>query len=225
MAKLAIASMAIGDEFRRLSEISFPTFRAYANRIGAEFWEIPGGQFPGSHTHWEKLAIGKLTEIFDRVCWIDCDAVVSPHATSIFDQVPEEAFGAFDEGKVINRTEAIAQGIELYGAAVHATRYFNAGVMVFGRAHAKVFTPPTLLVDGGMPEQTYVNAQVARLGLPFHDLGPLWNSFSMYYSPEQRRHLNIIHYAGWPKTPHWVAAMSLEMETDLARWKGWGKEI
>ena len=40
MAQLAIVSIAIGDHYQRLSEITFPTIRRYAEKIGARFIAI-----------------------------------------------------------------------------------------------------------------------------------------------------------------------------------------
>jgi hypothetical protein len=96
--------------------------------------------------------------------------------------------------------------------------YFNAGVMLVGRAHRNVFTLPSNPGSGSMSEQAYTNLKVMSLGFKFHDLGIKWNGLHSIRGPENRKDLHVIHYAGWPKTSDWVDTMIRQMRVDLGNW-------
>lgn len=223
MLSKAIVSMAFGKDWWRLAATSFPTFEAYADSIGADFLVLSSRRYNDRHVHWEKLRLFEILIRYERVMWVDADAVIRPDAPSVFEIVPEDAFGAFDESKICSGRDAeLASCFSFYGKRMkvdNAGRYFNAGVMILSRRHATAFMMPNqLFTASGMPEQTYLNMEVAHRGYEFFDLGSSWNAFHSAHSPEDRLKANIIHYAGRPKEGLWVDAMSSDMNSDLNAW-------
>lgn len=220
--RLAITSMAEGKDWEEISAFSFPTFERYAKRIGACFAPLKGRQLPNQFFHWEKLFCASLLDSYDRVMWIDADAIIKSTAPSIFEIVPEDALGAFDEGLIVRSSDPdLATGAAFYGVSVKPLadrfpKYFNAGMMVFSKIHRPMFeVPARFFSNSHVPEQTYVNTQFQKLGLKFHDLGKIWNGyFSWHPYPGQREEFHIIHYAGWPKAPGWTKVMLEEMNRD-----------
>lgn len=219
--RTAITSIAEGKEWATISEFTFDTFERYAKRIGADFVPLRGRKFPTRHFHWEKISMATLLSSYDRVFWVDADAIIRSTAGSIFDLVPEDHFGAFDEGHTHDREQEFQDGSAFYGTkvpepAARPFKYFNAGIMVFSRIHAEAFRLPELSWDSsGMPEQTYMNTMVYKLGFKYFDIGSTWNGFHWpHQNVEDRDKLNILHYAGWPKEEGWVEAMLTQMKKD-----------
>ncbi len=220
--------MAFGDDWWKVASTTFPTMERYAERIGASFVVLTGRRWPERHPHWEKFAMNDLLSTYDRIAFIDADAIVSPKAPPIFDVVPDDAFGAFDEGRVFtDRVEQLWKDAPFYGTDSkfierRPFNYFNSGVTVFGRKHRRLYVPPhDVNPDSLMPEQTYLNLHLAELGFKFKDLGVLWNGLHSIRKPGDRKDLHVIHYAGWPRVDaQWVDDMKYQMISDMA---GWGR--
>lgn len=219
--KLAVVSMAEGPDWEKIAQFSFPTFAAFAERSGARFVRLRGRRLPDRHVHWEKLACATALLDYDRVMWLDADAIIRSTAPSVFDLVPPDAFGAFDEGSYVTSSdEEIRKGFEFYGVLAkpieeRSPKYFNAGMMVFSRMHRRIFDVPTRFFESCVPEQTYVNVRLQQLGFKFHDLGKAWNGYySWHPHPDERASFHIIHYAGWGKSHGWEDAMLAQMKKD-----------
>jgi lipopolysaccharide biosynthesis glycosyltransferase len=220
-----IVTAIFGDAYWRLADVSLPTIRAYANRLKVDLVVLEKRRFPDRHPYWEKFASADLLTVYERVCWIDVDAIVNPSAPSIFEAAPADAFSAFDEGKVfVDRQEQLLKDAEFYGAdeskiSSWAHRYFNIGVMVFGRSHADLFRQPSVAKKSSiMPEQTYLNLGLVMKRTRCHDLTSIWNGLHSIHDEHDRKHLNVVHYAGWPRTTLWVETMTEQMKADLENW-------
>jgi hypothetical protein len=64
----------------RIREITYPTIKAYAKRIGADFLEISRREFPGWPPVYEKLQISRRAKTygFNWNIYIDSDCLVHP---------------------------------------------------------------------------------------------------------------------------------------------------
>ncbi len=223
----AIVTGIFGADYWRVADVSIPSIRAYANRIGAELVVLEQRQFPKWHPYWEKLGVGRLLVGYDAVAWIDLDTIVNPAAPDIFRELHPCGFSAFDEGRVfVDRAEQLVKDAEFYDLESVVTRirsfaYFNVGVMVASRAVRSLFNPPREAKSNSiMPEQTYLNLRLIETGFPFHDLTSKWNGLhSIHKTTTDRKDLNIVHYAGWPRTPDWVDLMTRQMLVDKANWQ------
>lgn len=228
MNRHAIVTAAFGEEWWRIAASTFPLMEQYAARIGASFVVLTGRRWPEKHPHWEKFAMNDLlVSSYDRLAWIDADAIVSPRAPSIFDVVPDDEFGAFDEGKIFtDRVEQLWLHAPFYGVEHKCVErrpfnYFNGGVTVFGRKHRRLYTlPHAVKPDSIMPEQTYLNLRLAELGMKFRDIGITWNGLHSIRGAGDRKDLHIIHYAGWPRADaRWVDDMKMQMIADRGGWE------
>lgn len=222
----AIVTGIFGADYWRIADVSLPTIRNYANRIGVDLVVLEQRSFPEWHPYWEKLALGRLLVGYEAVAWIDLDVVVHPEAPDLFKELHPQGFSAFDEGKFfVDRAEQLVQDAEFYDLENVITRvrpftYFNVGVMVASRAVRSLFTPPRRVKPNSiMPEQTYLNLRMIETGFPFHDLTSKWNGLHSIHKPGERQDLHIIHYAGWMKEPDWVETMTDQMQMDLECWK------
>jgi lipopolysaccharide biosynthesis glycosyltransferase len=202
--KKAIVSAAFGEFYDRMAQLTYPSFRKYANKVGADFIALRDRKFTHLTSHLEKFQLYDVLGEYDVAVWIDCDALVSYHACSIFDAVPPGHFAAVDEGKVgvIFDIEAELKSMaEPLGLGVPADRpfvYFNSGVFVVYKEHRDIFDipqkqPPT---KHGLPEQTLLNLRVAQRRIPFYSLPKTWNSIWCTVGYE---HDHIVHFAGRQK--------------------------
>lgn len=224
--KNAIVTLVLGSDYDRIGSVSIPMLEEYARRTGAELIVLNRRSYPSYHIHWEKFSLGPILDTYDRALWIDADTIVHPDAPSVFDEASADVFAAFDEGKFFtDRPQEINREAEFYGVASTPEQndrgfaYFNAGVMLTGRAHRSLFNIPFRAKSGPMSEQTYTNLQVALNRYKFKDLGIKWNCLHSLVAPASRRDVWIVHYAGWPKTHDWVASITGQMKADYANWR------
>lgn len=224
--RTAIVTGIFGTDYRQIADVSLPTIRTYANRVGAELFVLEQRIFSDKWcSYWEKLQLGRILQGygFSRAAWIDLDVLVHPYAPDLFLNTPEDSFSALDEGKYFpDRAEELLKDAAFYGFdekefRIRNFNYFNVGVMVVPWSMRGVFNAPSKpKPDSIMPEQTYLNLRFARSGFPFHDLHPKWNGFhSVYAKANLLSDLWIVHYAGWPKTSDWVEKMTAQMRVDL----------
>jgi hypothetical protein len=182
-----------------MSEISFPTFRNYADRCKASFLPIRARRYPDKNPHVEKFQIGEILECYDVILWVDCDALITRRAPSIFDLVEKGHFAAFDEGKetgvmVDKEFELVSAALGVEPPKSRPFYYFNSGVMLAWKCHKSVFAPPPPVIPtvSGINDQTLINVRVALSGTPFTSLGREWN---MIWCPFGFESSFIIHHA------------------------------
>lgn len=207
--KRAIVSAAFGAKHLEIAKMSYPTFMWYAQRIGATFVPITERKFPERNPHIEKFQIRDILKDYDTVMWVDCDALISRYACSIFEHVPEGHFAAVDEGvhgTLINVDLEIRTLTNLLGVPFPDDRkfvYFNSGVFIVWKEHAKLFEdvpaivpahdPTCVSTKHGINDQTLLNVRVAMSGTPFKALAKTWN---MIWCRPGFEMAHILHFAG-----------------------------
>lgn len=203
--KHAIVTLCVGDAFQRLGQISHPLLRAYAAKVGAAFEvidETAGERDP----HFAKSALSSLLSHYERIAYIDTDVLVAPDCPNLFSAVPEDRFGAFQEGDLYDRTYSIRIVQDALGDIGWCSGYFNSGVMVASRQHKKVFeTSFGSFLDPYFYEQTLYNYNAKRLGILLEPLKMSFNFFAAQGGNDQVRlspfrfGMHMMHYAGPPK--------------------------
>lgn len=214
--KLAILTITVGDFYDELAEVSHPTIQAYADKIGADF--IRRQHSDSKIVGYEKLRlIRKFLGQYDRVLFLDTDILVRHDAPNIFDLVPPDRIGAFDEGALYpERRNAKAElcrqmGVEPDIPWVKELAYFNTGVLVVSREHEHFFEDAVNEFDN-FGEQTLLNyrffhqAKMFRLPHRFNRLiGTLRKSGEMLDDSF------FMHFAG-------AFAENCPKEENLAAW-------
>ncbi len=222
--KKAIATLCYGDLFSEMAKVSHPTMKSYADRCGADFVVLGKRIFHENiHGHWEKLQVSRLLHRYDQVVYLDTDILVASDAPSIFDVVPMDVFGAMNEGKHFERTKYLIEGAVDYGIDVKirdTTPYYNLGVMIFGKIHVEVFSLPSVLMDGGMPEQTYTNLRLLQTKTWMQDIGMPFNGISAPWHDPKNPDAHFVHFAGWHLGREAVAS---SMREHLEAWKSVGR--
>lgn len=221
----AVVSIAFGDAYSKVAELSHPTFAAYAKRCDADYVVIRNRVFRDNiHPHWEKLRIGSMLEWYDRVIYLDTDMIVASDAPSLFEVVPFKCFGAMNEALYGDRLNDLEEGgvqHGLSGLVFSEYRYYNLGVMVFDKNHEELFRLPANFTDRGMPEQTCINLRLLKSSIPVVDVGLAFNRLYCVMPTERYLEGFIIHYAGWPNSDR--DGMLLKMREDLGTLRDRGR--
>lgn len=222
--KTLVLTIAIGAYYERMGDITHPLMRAYAHRIGADFEFISKQKISQTTPHWEKFQIKEYLTRYERVLYLDTDIIVRGDCPNLFEIVPEDALGAFDESTYYTdargRMEVVAEtyheDISLWDG-----RYFNTGVLVVSAPHAEVFVKPEKEVSN-FHEQTYLNMLFSKKRIPMYPLDFRFNRMHPMnvHTGEPRLASYIVHYAGYTAPePEMVYAY---IKQDIERWKKQG---
>lgn len=209
--KNLVLTIAIGDYYGSLAEISHSTLKEYAKKINADFLNISEVKISQTTPHWEKFIISDLLKQYERILYLDTDLIVRLDTPNLFDEVPYFDLGMFNEGPYTeDRTIAFQQTCYDYGVSCPEWdgKYYNSGVMVISRAHKDIFKKPEE-EKFNFYEQTYINMKIAMTQTPIHSLQYWFNRMSCMdpYIGENRHASYIIHYAGFPQPQNLPSVM------------------
>lgn len=200
--KTCVFTIAIGDYYKRIGNITHPIIKRYADKIGADFIskeEID----PNLITQkWQKFQIYNLLNKYERIIYLDTDIIVREDCPNLFDIVPQNKLGMFNEGKYAPRLEYIQDASKVYGEEVYEWnhKFYNSGVMVISRKHKQLFKPP-LLTDTIETDQPYINLRIAVDKIDMFDLSYKFNRMDILDKEIGISRLDsyIVHYAGAPQ--------------------------
>ena len=165
--------------------------------------------------------MARLLDTYDRILYLDTDIIVREDCPNLFDVVPCDQLGMFNEAPFTDRSrELLIDVCRQYDVVLPEWdgRYFNSGVMVISQAHRALFEKPETEVCN-FYEQTYLNMRIAQLELPMFDLPYQFNRMTCMdrLTGEHRLASYIVHYAGalYFVSP---AHMLTVITEDLRRW-------
>lgn len=198
MTKKLVVTIAAGDFYTKMGELTHPIMKAYAEKIGADFKVLWG---KGDHTipHYRKLDIKHLFDEYDRVLYVDTDILIRSDAPDLFAIVPEEELGIFNEGRFVEREMNFRAFMKEIGFPEQKwnKKYFNTGVMVLSKDHSKIFQDPPE-ERNNFAEQSYLNVMISHYKVPTKELSYKYNR--MYcmdmLTGEERFDCYFMHYAG-----------------------------
>jgi ADP-heptose:LPS heptosyltransferase len=217
--KRAIVTAVSGEKYGEIWKLAEPFFVAYAEKCDAELIVLHGGvDLPSPH--WIKFSIRELLKSeFSRVAWIDADIIIRPDAPSLFDIVPEDQFGIFNEGQYTPRSICIYEVMKVYAVKLpkwDGKTYYNTGVMVLSREHRHIFavTEEMKPLRNAFGEQTYLNMRILASGVKVFPLSHTFNRMSIMDRITGMSRLNsyLIHYAGDGDR------LLVKMARDIKRW-------
>jgi hypothetical protein len=198
--KRAIVTIAIGAYHEKLYSVVEPFFQAYAKKVGADLivWRDQGNH---SMPHYRKLDLGDVLNDYERVCYIDADIIIREDAPDIFEMVPADRFGAFEEGQYDDRADTLLnffKKMDFEPEEDCQADYWNTGVMVFSQGHQPIFLQPVNEIMS-FYEQTYLNFMFHALKVKMFNLPYRMNRMSLVNPVTGEDHLDghFIHYAGY----------------------------
>lgn len=197
--RLAVVTLAIGPKVARLAKLTHHLMEGYAEKVGADFVVIDKEQIRGPSIHWEKFQLRELFDRYARIAFLDTDLLVMPWCPNLFDIVPPGDFGATLVSKNHTRHDIQVSSIQqALGVVPGWVRdYFNTGVMVASCQHRDVFSMSHgAYVDVDF-EQTQINFNVRKLGIPVTDLTYLLNHTASAGPDANANKIisGILHYA------------------------------
>jgi lipopolysaccharide biosynthesis glycosyltransferase len=216
--KKAVVTLSI--DFDELGDISHPLLKKYANKIRADFIVIRDKIV--NNIYFCKFKIRELFEKYDRILFIDSDILVRPDCPDLFEIVPEDCFGIYNECPDLDRTisayntinQWMKQTMAYYGynfrwnisrSVEKRTPYYNTGVMVISKIHKDLFKLPNPIIQKGIfgknisdhTEQSYLNCRILDTNTKVFDLTYKFNRLTkMETIKESYLDSYIIHYAG-----------------------------
>jgi hypothetical protein len=180
--------------------------------------------------HWLKFCIHELLrKKYERVAFIDADIIIREDSPNIFDVVPADELGIFNEGEVIpQRNICIREVMNVYSQEIMQTygvkkltydgrSYYNTGVMVCSRGHRSIFnvTEEIKPLRYHFGEQTFLNFKIMMSKFQVFPLSYKFNRMSCMDSilGVSRLDSYFVHYAGdgehlFPK-----------LERDIKQWE------
>ena len=202
--KLGIVTIVAGERYRQIWQRSEPFFNAYADKIGADLLVLKDIPPDLPSPHWAKFSIYELLKKqYDRIAFIDTDIIIRPDAPSLFDIVPEDEFGIFDEGMFTPRSICIYEVMKVYKISLpkwDGKKYYNTGVMVASREHRHIFRVEEEIkpLRNSFGEQTYLNMKILSSEVKVLPLHFKYNRMSMMdrLTGKSRLDCYFVHYAG-----------------------------
>ncbi len=214
--KTAIVTIAIGDTYQNLAKMTHASIAAYAKKINAKFIVIDAVKVSVTSPHFEKFQIYDLLNEYDRILYIDTDAIVREDCPNIFDIIKPDSLGIFNEGKLADRVEAINQTCAAYNENIKDWNgaYYNTGVMVVSRIHKPLFKKPEKEI-WNFYEQSYLNLRILKDGIKVQELDHVFNRISVVdkATGDHRLKSYIVHYAGV------LNNLDKLIPSDLQRWQ------
>ncbi len=214
----SIVTIVSGRDYEELSKLTHSSINAYAEKIGAEFIVIREESLT---PHWLKFRLFDLLNKYDRIIYLDSDLIVRDDTPNLFDVVPEDSFGAFDEALYADREHSILKAQQDYKEKVNWNKqYFNSGVLVMSKRHKYVWVEPENK-EFNFGEQGYLNLKLqlllSRKEIKVHSLDYRFNRMTCMeqYLGEERHVAYIIHYAGCPDHAQRMSAIKRDLETWL----------
>jgi lipopolysaccharide biosynthesis glycosyltransferase len=150
----------------------------------------------GSPVYLGRLVqIHRLLEIYERVCLLDDTCFIRPDCPNIFDIVPPDSVGGFNEmtledfssHKIDRRFIKEKKGDDI-------RFYLNVGVLVVSKAQSDLFGLKNIvehieLFESPYPTQCYLNFMLHRNEIPVHHLDRSYNFVPVfdYLSQKSRK--------------------------------------
>jgi ADP-heptose:LPS heptosyltransferase len=217
-----VLTITIGDYYQKISQYTLPSIQNYANKIGADFLNIKQGQGSFITQKWNKFYIHELLNEYKRIIYLDIDILIREDCPNLFDIVPADKLGMFNEGRYTTRYEYLEQASEYYKEPLKPWngKFYNSGVMVISRLHKKIFKLPHG-IDFVETDQPYLNLRISNDRIEMFDLDFRFNRMDILdkFCGISRLDSYIVHYAGAPQDMIFDV-----IESDLQQWEIDGPE-
>lgn len=212
-----VLTISIGDYYKKISKYTLPFLEKYADKIGADFLNITEHNKDYITQKWNKFYIYELLNKYQRIIYLDIDIIIREDCPNLFDVVPENRLGMFNEGRYSSRYEFYEQACEYYKEPQKKWegKFYNSGVMVISRRHKQIFKMPRG-IDFVETDQPYINMRIINDKVEMHDLHYDYNRMDILdkFCGISRLNSYIVHYAGAPKDIIFDV-----MKKDIKQWK------
>ena len=219
-SKNLIYTICNGEACEKILDITRPYMIKYAEIIGCDFCIVHNNidyeEFLKQRKNRRLLCIWmtnakfyaqELLTRYDRVLYIDGDILVLKTEDNIFNEVPEDCFGAFEEGQTIGaRQNDMTVYMNKYNDMLKRRnlpvtinwngKYYNAGVMVASKCHSNAFDLPVEYMYHKFPEQDHTNYNISNNNVKVYELPIKWNRMLWGTFEQIISDCNFMHFAG-----------------------------
>lgn len=197
-----VLTISIGEYHKKIAKITLPFIKKYAEKINSDFLNIDEFKSEYITQKWNKFYIHELLNKYKRILYLDVDLIIREDCPNIFDIVPENKLGMFNEGRYVPRFEFLDQASEYYGEPLKKWngKFYNSGVMVISRKHKQLFKMPKG-IDFVETDQPYINLRILNDKIDMFDLDYKFNRMDILdkHCGISRLDSYIVHYAGAPE--------------------------
>lgn len=197
-----VLTISIGNYYEKISEYTLPFIKRYAEKINADFININKFDSQYITQKWNKFHIHELLNKYKRILYLDIDMIIREDCPNLFEIVPENKLGMFNEGKYVPRFEFLEQASEYYKEPLKKWngKFYNSGVMVISRIHKPIFKLPRG-IDFVETDQPYINLRILNDKVEMFDLDFKFNRMDILdkHCGINRLDSYIVHYAGAPQ--------------------------
>lgn len=140
-----------------IKDLTLKTIKSYSKKIDSDF-QILELNKNYSNTFFE---FESLLQKYDRVLFISPYVLVREDTPNLFDEVPIDKLGAFNEGRYVDRTAYMKAAISFYNEKLVKDwkgMYYNTDVLLFSKKHRSLFKKPTF--DIGSDITPYLNLKI-----------------------------------------------------------------
>lgn len=200
-------------------------FIKYCNKYNLDYIILIGKENQDfAHLMYEKFRLKELLDDYERILFVDADVLILDHAKNIFDIVPENCLGMFNERNHVRHENSwpMAHWVESYQQILKANnivddydvkkdwddKYYNAGTIVLSKEHGFIFEDEIAnRMYDHCNEQGWINYLISKHKLKVHDIGVEFSGLftidimqQPYYFDEMCN-CNFIHFVFHNKLP------------------------
>lgn len=195
-----VITVATGQDYKRLLQLTSPLMKAYAARCQADFLQLTNQ----THEMWqhEKFRVHQFVDQYEQILFLDCDCLVTNTCPDLFKLYPtglalhddrphllEESWAQTEYNQVMASQGLQNQPLE---------HVWNTGVVLSDRKSGSAWQPPgAVLPQSHCSEQWLITYQAKLLGvagLPREFNCQWW--FKDF--DEKSKHAHIVHFANCP---------------------------
>ncbi len=198
----AIVTINIGKYHSAISNITHPLMRAYAKKINADFIVIDSPSISATKPELEIFQIFGLLNKYKRIIYFHTDVLVRDDCPDLFNIVPENKLGAFNEGLFVDRLDDMRLIVKQLNVDVDKwdRQFYNTGVLVISRKHKFLFEYPNSEIHA-FSTAAFLNLRIISAKTDIFDLDYNYHRlpFIDQLTGEHRLASYVLHYSGLNK--------------------------
>jgi ADP-heptose:LPS heptosyltransferase len=153
-----------------INDLTLNNLKEYSNKINCDL-EIISPSDVLSHTFFK---FNNFLTKYDRILYVSPFVLIRPDTPNLFDVVPIDSLGVFNEGRYVNRDLHMKSAMSFYNEKLAKDwkgKYYNCDVIVFSKQHRGLFKEPSNQI--GSEIAPYLNLKIHNtetkvFDLPYH---------------------------------------------------------
>lgn len=180
MSNNCLITLSVGSNYSKMESLATPRMLNYCKKYDLHHIIMRDKLF--DHPAYNKLLLKNYINNFDRILFMDMDVIIRNDAPNIFDIVPEDSLGIFDE-EYLQICKCARETIDLYNSHTNENiqwdgKYFNTGIIVFNKENIKILNEDLPMLDEFYADQGYINYQINRKKIKVFDIGFQFNGLN-----------------------------------------------